>query len=183
VLAIIERDWHTEIGLMTSQIWGPLSTVEPTSASAEYLLVGFGDRAYFADHDAGVGTAVAALFPGPSAIKLATVDALPEDATHIVVRIHLTQDALDRIVEFIWNSLDKQDDQTPTQVAEYGRQDVFYAGRQTYDSFYNCNTWLAEALHAGGLPFDPSGIVFASQVMKQAQRIASVQASAGAPKP
>lgn len=179
-IAIIERDWHTEIGLLSSQISGPLSTLDPNSTGAKYLVVGFGDRAYFADHSAGVGTAVAALFPGPSAIQLATFDALPEDETHIVVRIHLSQDALDRIVGFIWNSLDKRADETPLRVTEYGQQNVFYAGRQTYDSFYNCNTWTADALQAGGLPFDSSGILFASQVMTQARRITSQQAPADA---
>jgi hypothetical protein len=173
VIAIIGRDWHTEIGLLTSQVWGPLSTLDPTTASGQYLIIGFGDRAYFSDHDAGVGTAVAALFPGPSAVQLATVDALPEDEDHTIVRLHLSQDALDRIVEFVWNSLDRRDGGTPSRVAEYGPQNVFYAGRQTYDSFYNCNTWTADALQAGGLPFDSSGILFASQVMRQAQRIAS----------
>jgi hypothetical protein len=74
--------------------------------------------------------------------------------------------------------LDKGDGNTPWRVAENGPQDLFYAGRQTYDSFYNCNTWIAEALQAGGLPFDPSGVLFASQVMAQARLIAFQQVPA-----
>lgn len=181
-IAVIARDWHTEIGLLTNQVSGPLATVDPTTSGARYLLIGFGDRAYFADHDAGFGTAMAALFPGPSAVQLTTVGALPEDADHTIVRLHLPQEALDRILEFAWNSLDRRDGTTLTRVAAYGDQNVFYAGRQTYDSFYNCNTWTADALRAGGFPFEPSGILFASQVMEQVQRIASLQAPENAVK-
>jgi hypothetical protein len=181
-IAIIARDWHTEIGLRVSQISGPLASLDPAPVGNEFLVVGFGDRAYFSDHDAGVGKAVAAFFPGPSAIQLASFDALPEDETHIVVRIRLSQEDLDRIVLFIWNSLDKRNDEKPSRVTEYGQQNVFYEGQQPYNSLYNCNTWTADALHAGGLPFDSSGVVFASQVMTQARRIASPQASAAAVK-
>jgi hypothetical protein len=175
VVAIIERDWHTEIGLETREITGPLATLEPSSAGAPYLVVGFGDRAYFTDHGAGVDKALAALFPGASAVQLASFDALPEDETHVVVRLRLSQEALDRVVDFIWNSLARQDDGTPLRVAEHNARSLFYAGRQPYESFYNCNTWTADALHAGGLPFDSSGVLFASQVMAQARRIASRQ--------
>jgi hypothetical protein len=175
VVAVIERDWHTEIGVLSSGVSGPLSKLHPLSAGGKYVVFGFGDRAYFSDHDAGAGKAFAALFPGPSAVQLATFDALPEDETHIVVRIHLSQEALDRIVAFVWDSLDKGDAETPWRVSEYGQQNVFYAGRLRYDSIYNCNAWTADALRAGGLPFDPSGIMFASEVMEQARKIASVQ--------
>lgn len=177
-IAIIARDWHTEIGLLTSQVTGPLATVDPTTSGARYLLVGFGDRSYFADHDAGFGTAVAALFPGPSAVQLTTVGELPEDENHTIVRLHLSRDAVDRILGFVWNSLDRTDGRSLSRVAEYGDQNVFYAGRQTYDSFYNCNTWTADALREAGLPFNPSGVLFASEVMEQARKIASAQASA-----
>ncbi|MDR3436224.1 DUF2459 domain-containing protein [Telmatospirillum sp.] len=181
-LAVIGRDWHTEIALSTSQVSGPLATLDPMPVRAKYLIVGFGDRAYFSDHDAGADKAFFALFPGPSAVQLATVDTLPEDENHTIVRLRLSPEALDRIVAFIWNSLDRSDGDKPSRVTQYGQQNVFYAGRQSYDSFYNCNTWIADALQVGGLPFDSSGVLFASQVMTQAQRVASMQAPVAAVK-
>jgi len=174
-LAVIARDWHTEIGIPVSEIAGPLAKVEPAPDGEKYLVAGFGDLAYFTNPNAGFGTAFAALFAGPAAIQLATFDQLPEDATHKVVRFHLTRDAVERIVAFIWRSLEKQADGTPRRVAEHGPGNIFYAGSQPYDGFYNCNSWTADALRAGGLPFDPTGVLFASDVMKQAEKVAEAK--------
>jgi hypothetical protein len=172
-VTVIARDWHTEIGIAVGDISGPLARVDPAPDGEKYLLVGFGDLAFFTDPEAGFGKAFAALFSGPAAIQLATFQELPEDATHKAVRFHLSKAAVDRIVAFIWNSLEQQPDGTLRQVAVHGPGNIFYAARQPYDGFYNCNSWTADALRQGGLPFDPSGILFASEVMQQAERIAA----------
>lgn len=182
-LAVIELDWHTELGIPVDQISGPLASAVPFASGDKYLVVGFGDLAYFTDHDAGAGTALAALFAGPSAIQLAAFETLPEDDTHIIVKLHLSREGLDQISRFIWESLERRGDGRPRQVAENNPRSLFFAGRQAYDAFYNCNNWTAEALKAGGLPFDPAGIVFASEVMAEARRVASLQAASSASRP
>jgi hypothetical protein len=179
-VAVIGRDWHTEIGVALKDISGPLATFGPAANGARYLIVGFGDRAYFTDHDAGSGTAFAALFPGPAAIQLATSQDLPEDTAHITVRIRLSREALSRIADFIWDSMDRGADGAPLPVVEHSDHSKFYSARQSYDGLYNCNSWTAEALRIGGLPFDPAGVLFASQVMDQARAVAARQTSRAA---
>jgi hypothetical protein len=179
-LAVIELDWHTEIGISLDQISGPLATAVPSTTRDKYLVAGFGDRAYFTDQDAGAGTALAALFSGPSAVQLAVFETLPEDDSRVIVKLRLPRQGLDQIVRFIWNSLDKSDDGGLRQVAQNSPRSVFFAGRQRYAALYNCNSWTAEALKTGGLPFDPGAIVFASQVMASARQISSLQAPSNA---
>jgi hypothetical protein len=51
----------------------------------------------------------------------------------------------------------------------------FYASPATYDAFYTCNTFAAEALGAAGLPIASGGVIFAEQVMGPSRRLAQRQ--------
>lgn len=174
-LAVVKLDWHTEIGMPLDRISGPLVRLLPVEPNDRYLIVGFGDKAYFTDHDAGSGTAFAALFPGPSAVQVAAFEQIPEDATHIVVRVRVSREGLDRMTRFVWESLDKRGDGAVRRVSENNPRSVFFEGHHPYEAFYNCNAWTADALKAGGLPFDPAGTLFASGVMDRARSVASAQ--------
>lgn len=171
-LAVIARDWHTELAIPAARIAGPLAQLRPLPAHPSYVIVGFGDKAYFTDHDAGFGSAFAALFPGPSAVQLAAYNQIPEDAQHRVIRFHVSQAAIDRLADFIWASMAKaRENGQPLEVAEHDNDSLFYAGARDYDGLYNCNSWTAEALQKAGFDVDPSGVWFAHEVMDQVEAI------------
>jgi len=178
-LVIIKMGWHTEIAMPLNRVPRPLGGLNPRMAAAHYLVSGFGDRAYFTDPDPdpGTGKAIAALFSGPSAVQIAYFDVLPVQPGRAMVRLRVPQATIDRIADFVWTSLAKGPDGRPLLVLEQEPGNLFYDGRQGYDGLYNCNSWTADALRAGGLPFEPSGVLFAGEVMDQAARIAAAQAS------
>lgn len=173
-IAVIKYNWHTEIAMPLQALSGPLARIYPNAARTGYLIVGFGDRAYFTDREAGVGTAIAALFPGPAVIELNALDDLPSGESFSLVRLHLTQDALDRIEHFVWESLAKREDGSLIEVVEHEPTNRFYEARQNYDVLDNCNNWTTEALRTGGLPFS-TDMLFADEVIDQAKNLSSIQ--------
>lgn len=178
-LVVLARDWHTELAIPTERITGPLANLRPLSAHPTYVIAGFGDKAYFTDHEAGFGTAFGALFPGPSAVQLASYNQIPEDAEHKAIRFRVSQAAIDRLSAFIWASLAKaRENGQPLEVAEHDNDSLFYAGSRDYDGLYNCNTWAADALQQAGFDIDPSGLWFAHEVMDRMEDLATGRSAA-----
>ena len=177
-IAVVERGWHTDIALPTDGLTGPLASLERDYPGAQYLVFGFGERAYLMAHG-GFGEMVAALFPSPSAVLLTALRAPPADAfgADNSVTLRLNQAGVDRIASLIWQDLAHQDG-TAQQLADgpYAGS-VFYASNEIYDAFHTCNSWTAMLLRAGGLPVEPHGVLFAGQVMRQVRRIAGLQAA------
>lgn len=171
-LAIAQRGWHTEIGIPESALTGPLATLGPANIHRQYLLVGFGARAYFTNPKAGAGTAAEALLPGPSAINLAAMDNLDADQ---VTWLYVSQDDINHMLAFIWQSL-PHTGTAPAPIVTINNADIFYAAQPDYNMLYNCNNWAVDALRAGGLPFSNAGLHFSSDVQAQAKRIAAAQA-------
>jgi uncharacterized protein (TIGR02117 family) len=181
VLYVIERGWHTDIGLPVDEVTGPLASLEAEFPGVRFMVFGFGERAYYMSRRTGSGEMLTALLPSPSAILLTALNAAPTVAfpDHRVVLLRLPQSGVDRIAARIWDSLEKSFDGTAHRLAigPYPGS-VFYASRETYDGLNTCNTWTAALLRQGGLPLDPSGVLFAGQVMRQVARIADRQQAA-----
>ena len=177
-IAVVERGWHTDIALPTDELTGPLASLERDYPGAQYLVFGFGERAYLMAHG-GFGEMVAALFPSPSAVLMTALRAPPAEAfgTGDAVTLRLNQVGVDRIASFIWQDLVQQDGTAERLTDGPYPGSVFYASNETYDAFHTCNTWTAALLRAGGLPVEPHGVLFAGQVMRQVRRIAALQAA------
>jgi len=178
---VIGRGWHTDIGLPVDAAIGPLASLERDYPGVRFLVFGFGERGYFMGHEAGSGAMLAALLPSQGAILLTALAASPVEAfaAHRVVTLHLPRASVERIAARLWQDLEIAADGSPVRLADGPYVgSVFYAGQATYDAFNTCNTWTARLLRDGGVPVDPRGVLFASQVMEQVAWIASVQARA-----
>lgn len=141
------------------------------------MVFGFGERAYYMAHREGSGEMLTAMFPSKSAILLTALSASPEEAfaDHRVVRLRLTRDAVDRVAEMIWHDLELDQHGAAVRLADGPYVgSVFYASTETYDALHTCNTWTALLLRDAGFPVD-AHVLFADQVMQQAQQIAAAQ--------
>jgi hypothetical protein len=169
---VIGRGWHTEIGLSVAALAPPLSALAARFPGARALTFGFGDRAFVLARHRGIGDALGALLPSPGLILITALNTSPPQAfgaAHVVA-LPVTRAGLAAIGAYIWDSLATENGGLPASYAAgpYSGS-VFYASSVTYDAFDTCNTWVAAALRAGGLPFSPAGTLFASQVMQQAR--------------
>jgi hypothetical protein len=172
---VIDRGWHTDIGLGVEDMHGPLTTLEQSFPGVRYLVFGFGDRAYLLARHRMLLDMVAALFPGPGAILVTALRAPPADAfgADHVVQLPLSPAQLDRLTSFIWDNLPKDPRGLPLMIADGPYPgSLFYASSATYDLAYTCNTWTADALYVAGLPISPDGVVFASQLMRRVRSAA-----------
>lgn len=174
-LAIAQRGWHTEIGFPQSALTGPLASLGPAALHRHYLLIGYGARAYFTNPRAGAGDAAVALLPGPAAINLSAFDNLDDASGRQITWLHVSQDNVNRMLEFVWASMPHQNG-APVPIVTINNANMFYAAQPDYNILYNCNNWAVDALRAGGLNFSNAGLHFSSDVQDQAKRIAAAQA-------
>jgi uncharacterized protein (TIGR02117 family) len=175
---VVERGWHTDIGLPVGEIAGPLATLEHGYPGVQFMVFGFGERAYYMARRTGSAELLTAMFPSESAILMTALSASPTEAfaDQHVVQLHLPQDAVDRIANRIWQVLEKGSDGSAVRLADGPYPgSVFLASTETYDLFNTCNTWTAAVLNDAGLPIDPR-VLLADQVMQQVDRIATLQA-------
>jgi uncharacterized protein (TIGR02117 family) len=175
---VVERGWHTDIGLPVDEIAGPLATLERGFPGVRFVVFGFGERAYYMARRTGSAELLTAMFPSKSAILMTALSASPIEAfaDQRVVELHLPQDAVDRIANRISQVLETGPDGSAVRLGDGPYPgSVFFASTETYDLVNTCNTWTAALLHDAGLPIDPQ-VLLADQVMQQVDRIAILQA-------
>jgi hypothetical protein len=180
IIYVIERSWHSDIGLPMEEIAGPLAALAQRFPGVRFLTFGFGERQFLLARQATVGGMLSAMLPSRSALLMTALDATPDAAfgARHVVMVRVSREGLARIEAALWQQLEKtpSDEAVTLGDGPYSGS-VYYAAVGTYDAFNTCNTWTAEMLHAGGLPVPTAGVLFVGQVMGMARSIAAQQAS------
>ena len=180
IVYVVDRGWHTDVGLPADEIHGPLASLESRFPGVQFFTFGFGERQFFISRQPNLGESLSALLPSASALLVTGLIATPQaafGAAHVVV-LHVSGDGLARIEAAIWQELETSPGTTARPLANGPYEgSLFYAARGTYDAFNTCNTWTADILHAGGLPISAAGVLFSGQVMGMARAIAARQAS------
>ena len=173
---VVERGWHTDIGLSVDEVSGPLASLESGFPGIRFMVFGFGERTFYMAHEENSFTMLGALLPSKSAILLTALRAPPDVAfaDYEVATLRLPQTSVDRLADAIWRALEKQNGAALRLADGPYLGSVFYAGSETYDAFYTCNTWTARLLRDAGFPVE-THVLFADQVMHQAQQIAARQ--------
>lgn len=173
---VVERGWHTDIGLSVDEVSGPLTSLESNFPGIRFMVFGFGERTFYMAHEENSFTMLGALLPSKSAILLTALRAPPDVAfaDYEVATLRLPQSGVNRIADAIWQSLEKQDGAALRLADGPYVGSVFYADSDTYDAFDTCNTWTARLLRDAGFPV-ATHVLFADQVMHQAQQITARQ--------
>jgi uncharacterized protein (TIGR02117 family) len=177
-LYVIDRGWHTDIGLPADEITGPLAALENGFPGVQYLTLGFGEREFLTSREVSVGEALRALLPSRSALLITALRASPEAAFGAgnVVALHIATDGLVRLEQTLWLGVERTTADQPVSLGPgpyVGSK--YYAALGTYDAFDTCNTWTATMLTTAGLPVSASGVMFSGQVMDQARAVAQEQ--------
>ncbi len=175
VIYVLDHEWHTEVSVPMARVTGGLTRFRSIFPDAKYLSFGFGERLYFQKSATDAIDMVSAILPGAGTLLVTALAAAPPDLYHDVdmVPLHVTQAELDRLADFLWDSLEK----TPAdQLNRLGDGKfpgyVFYGATPTYSGLYTCNTWIMEGLDKAGLQAGAPGTLFAFQVMDAAHGIA-----------
>jgi uncharacterized protein (TIGR02117 family) len=175
---VIERGWHTDIGLPVEEIAGPLAILEEGFPGVRVLTFGFGERQFVVNRKETFGAMLTALLPSQSALLMTALRATPQEAfgsTNVVV-LSISRADLARIEARLWQEFELSPSGEPVRLADGPYLgSVFYAARDTYFGLYTCNTWTADTLRAGGVPMPATGVLFSGQVMGMARWIGARQ--------
>ncbi len=173
---VLDHEWHTEISVPTNLITGGLTRFRSIFPGAAYLSFGFGERLYFQKAQTGAVDMVSAIFPGAGTVLTTALAGPPPEmySTVEMVPIRVTQAELDRLADFLWDSLEKTPNDALVRLGDGKFKGyVFYGAAPTYSGFYTCNTWTMDGLDRAGLRAGAGGVLFAYQVMDVARAIAA----------
>jgi uncharacterized protein (TIGR02117 family) len=144
---------------------------------ARYLEVGWGDRAYYTSAEAGVLLGLRALLvPTDSAVHVVAIAGAPErvfpDAE--ILELRVSREGLQRAIEFVrqTHQFDVAGQPIVLGPGLVPGTSRFYASERRFHLFETCNTWVARALMAAGLPLQPSRAITAGGLARQVRPIA-----------
>jgi hypothetical protein len=169
---VLQRAWHTDIGLMASDLGPALASLAADARGVQSLIFGFGERGYLLARSPGLAEMARALLPGAGALMVIGLP-FPPDGASAAERVALRIDAAGMAA--LQQALAASFAQRAGGMEELRRDGAharYYAAAMRYSAGFTCNTWTATLLRATGLPVDPTGVVFAGQVMAQLRGLA-----------
>jgi len=175
---VLDHGWHTAIVVRRADIERALWPEVDDFPEATFVEVAWGDRDFYMATSPSVWLAIkAAVRTSGSVLHVVGFD--PPPATSFpgaeVVEIRLPPPGFAAMTRFISDEYRRDEARRPIRLAPglYAASG-FYAARSPYHLFNTCNTWVARALQAGGLPVTPSGTLTAGGVMQQVREAARV---------
>ncbi len=158
---LVDRGWHTELLVPTIAIAGPLSAATSRFTGTPFIAFGFGKRDWITAEEQDLATILTGPIPGPGVVEVTGWPGLPAGA----IRLPLDAAGLAGMLRFLTLSL-ADPAAPPVVMSRYGQH--FHDASRSYSLAYTCNTWVAEALAAGGLAVRPAGVVRTRGVLRQA---------------
>lgn len=171
VVTLVDRGWHVEIGLPADSLVGGLAVFRDIFPGARSVLFGYGKRTFFTAKTDSLSEYLLGPVPGPAAIQATglSVPAAQAYPAGDVTVLPLTPDGGGRIAAFIWAEIARDATGGPKLIGPGPFPgSLFYAASSGYDLGHTCNTWVADALQAGGLNVSPRFVVLSGQVVSRA---------------
>jgi hypothetical protein len=170
---LVQHGWHTDLAIPSRVLRGNMRVFRRVFPGLRVLVVGFGKRTFMMAPVTTAGDLVLGPFPGRGSLLFIGLNAAPDvayDHGQETV-LDLPPGGADRLSDFIWGTLEIEQG-APVRIGNgFFPGSIFYATRTRYAGTNTCNTWTAAALHAAGVQITASGVVFAGQTMRQAERL------------
>ncbi|PYM95386.1 MAG: DUF2459 domain-containing protein [Candidatus Rokuibacteriota bacterium] len=172
-ISVLNHGWHTAIVVRRADVDRALWPDLDDFPTAMFVEVAWGDRDFYMTTPATAWMAIRAAFLAEgSVLHVVGFDGPIADnvGRSEVVELRLTRRGFDAMSRFVSAEYqrDRNGQALRLQQGLYGSS-WFYAARDRYHVFNTCNTWVARALRAAGLPVTPAGTITAAGVMRQAK--------------
>ena len=156
---VVRHGWHAGIVVRAADVPPDAWPARREFAGAEYLEVGWGDRAYYQAPDPSFWLGLRALlWPGPGVLHVVAFSGPPgrEFPGAEIVALQVTSQGLARLVGAVAASHERDADGRPMAFGPglYGSS-RFYASRDRFHLFATCNVWTAALLREAGVPLGP----------------------------
>ena len=168
---IVHNRWHAAIVLDKDDLSTDALPELSDFPDAKFIEFSWGDQDYFPDPNSGIWAALrAAFWSGGSVIHLVGFQSSTREfypSTEIFeLRVNLA--AQRELIRYLAQSFARPigDGQAPARpgLFAYSR---FYPATQKFSVLRTCNTWVAEALEAAGLPVAPRMVFTAANLASQ----------------
>ena len=118
VIYLIGGGWHTELGIRSQAISGPLATLKSSFPTARYLVFGWGARDYYMAENPGIGELMRAVLPSPAAMLVAPLEVLPyiSAAADNTFALPISRAGVNRLSAFLWDDLAKDEEGMPRRI-------------------------------------------------------------------
>ena len=168
---VLNHGWHTAIVVRRADVDRALWPEVEDFPAATFVEVAWGDRDFYMATPATARMAIKAAFLANGSVlhiaglTTSIATSFPESA---IVELRLSRRGFDAMTRFVSEEYQRDREGRPTRLQHglYGSS-WFYAARSRYHLFNTCNTWIARALRAAGLPVTPVGTITATGVMQQ----------------
>ena len=170
---LVSHGWHVGIVIERTDSTAAHWPEQADFPDAVFLEVGWGDRDYYQDPDPDVGKLLkAGLWPTKSVLHIVgfrrpVTAYFPRSE---IIRLDVPEAGIDALAAYVHDAYARDDAGNVIALGPglYG-ESRFYAGRQRYHVFKNCNTWAARALRAAGVRVRPAEILTADDLLRQAR--------------
>lgn len=176
---VVHDAWHAAIVIRKSDIPATALPELRDFPSAEYLEFSWGDRDYFPAPDPGLGLAFKAAFCSSGSIlhvvgfKDSVEKAYPGAQ---IMEVPLSEKDFQQLVSFISDTFSRPHPPAPAEPQPGLFANArFYAAEGRFSLLRTCNTWVAEALKAAGLPINPDYVITAGNLGSQLRPLADLK--------
>ncbi len=175
---LIKQYWHTAIVIDKNDIEPEILPEVEYFKDFSLLDFGWGDEEFYQHPGFDSGLAFKALFYAtPSTLRVEGIGISKDtyfNISEIVVRILVTEEQLNKIVNFISSTLLRNNDGSPEILSEQGLgRIIFFKANGNYHLFNTCNTWLANCLVSAGINIEDN-VILTEQLFKEAAKVGDV---------
>jgi uncharacterized protein (TIGR02117 family) len=172
---VVNHGWHSGLVIKKADIPRGLLPESADFPGDESLEIGWGDWDYYQAADPGVASALkAAFFSSRSVVHVGGFSGSVEDyfGGAEVFALTVSEEGFRRLNRFVSDSFSRSESQQPEK-PRHGLypNSLFYPAHGKFHLFRNCNTWVAEALQAAGLPVRPFYVITAGNLSGQLKRM------------
>jgi len=175
---LIKQYWHTAIVIEKNDIDPKILPEVKYFNDFSLLDFGWGDEEFYQHSGFDSGLAFKALFYAtPSTLRVEGIGISKDtyfNISEIVVRILVTQEQLNKIVNFISSTVYRDDNGLPVILSKQGLgRVIFFKANGNYHLFNTCNTWLASCLVSAGINIEDN-VILTEQLFKEAAKVGDV---------
>ena len=171
---VVRHGWHSGIVVRAAEVPLQAWPARREFADAEYLEVGWGDRAYYQASAPSVWLGLRALlWPTAGVLHMVAFSGPVEHyfASAEIVALQVTPQGFARLVAAISASHEQDAAGQPIPLGPglYGTS-RFYASNEVFSLFATCNVWVAAMLREAGVPLSPALSPTAGALFAQLRR-------------
>ena len=171
---VVHNSWHAAIVLPMEHLNRALPELGDFP-DARFIEFSWGDKDYFPDPNSGFFLGLKAAFWSRGSVLHLVGFTEPVGGFYPgakVTELRLSAAALERLIGHISQSFSRRRGERAKASAGLYSYSRFYPSTGKFSVLNTCNTWVARALEAAGLPVAPASVISAGQLSDQLDTIA-----------